>query len=575
VDPAAGSTPSPAELRSFLGGKLPEYMVPSAFVTLDALPLSANGKVDRKALPAPDPDRAEATSEFVPPATPTEERLAEIWADLLHVERVGARDSFFELGGHSLLAVQVQARVRDAFGVEVPLRRLFESPVLADFAAIVESAEHTSDATAGRAIDWRAEATLEPAIRADGLPPVGAGEPAAVLLTGATGYLGAFLLEELLRQTPARVVCLVRAADDAAAADRVHQNLERYGARAGREAGRIVPLAGDLARPLFGLTSDRFSRLAREVDRVYHNGAVVHFLHTYETLKPDNVLGTQEILRLATTARLKPVLYVSTMGVLAGLAHGRPAREDDRNDDPGQLDLGYSQSKWVAEQLVWEAGRRGVPVAVVRPGRIVWHSATGALKHEDLFTRALRACIWLGAVPALETELELTPVDYVAAATVAIGRKPDAWGKAYHLFNPRFVRLSDLLGWIRAAGHPVEALPPLEWLARVQEAGPGDVQDALAGVLPILAGGMATAGVDARGASGPAKPALDDHNARAALAGTGVISPEIDATSVQQYLAVLAESGMLDPPGAPRRPPAGLRNGKFDRPAARRPQGSK
>ncbi|HEX8362676.1 MAG TPA: amino acid adenylation domain-containing protein, partial [Longimicrobium sp.] len=126
-------------LREHLVAKLPEYMVPAAYVWLDALPLTANGKVDRRALPAPEGD-AFATREYEAPTGETEEVLAGIWSEVLGVERVGRRDHFFELGGHSLLAVQLSSRVRQALGVEVALGELFARPVLADFAAGLETA---------------------------------------------------------------------------------------------------------------------------------------------------------------------------------------------------------------------------------------------------------------------------------------------------------------------------------------------------------------------------------------------------------------------------------------------------
>ncbi|HEV2843869.1 MAG TPA: AMP-binding protein, partial [Thermoanaerobaculia bacterium] len=126
------------DLRQALRERLPDYMAPSAFVKLAAMPLTVNGKVDRKALP--DPETASGGEEYVAPRTPTEEVIAGIWADLLGLDRVGAADRFFDLGGHSLLATQVTSRLRQAFGVEMPLHDLFEAPVLADLAARVEAA---------------------------------------------------------------------------------------------------------------------------------------------------------------------------------------------------------------------------------------------------------------------------------------------------------------------------------------------------------------------------------------------------------------------------------------------------
>jgi acyl carrier protein len=130
------------ELRRFLKDKLPDHMVPVGFVLLDTLPLLPNGKIDRRALPAPDRSRPELKA-FVAPRTPTEELLADIWAQLLDIEPVGVHDDFFDLGGHSLLATQLVSRVRDAFHAEIPLRRLFEVPIVAGLAESIEAARLT------------------------------------------------------------------------------------------------------------------------------------------------------------------------------------------------------------------------------------------------------------------------------------------------------------------------------------------------------------------------------------------------------------------------------------------------
>jgi len=129
--------PTSEELKNHLAQQLPQYMVPAAFVTLEALPLTSSGKVDRKALPAP--ERRDSQATYVAPRTPTEEILAGIWAEVLKVERVGVEDNFFELGAHSLMATQVVSRVRQALGVELALRELFASPTISRLSARVEA----------------------------------------------------------------------------------------------------------------------------------------------------------------------------------------------------------------------------------------------------------------------------------------------------------------------------------------------------------------------------------------------------------------------------------------------------
>jgi amino acid adenylation domain-containing protein len=138
VVPRQEPAPTINELRSFLKEKLPEYMIPSAFVLLDALPLTPNGKLDRQALPAPDQNRPEPEESYIAPRTPVEEMLAEIWAEVLKLDKVGVHDNFFELGGHSLLATQVISRVRNTFLVEVGVRSLFEMPTVAHLAKAIE-----------------------------------------------------------------------------------------------------------------------------------------------------------------------------------------------------------------------------------------------------------------------------------------------------------------------------------------------------------------------------------------------------------------------------------------------------
>ena len=136
----AGVALTASELRSFLAAKLPNHMLPSAFVRLEKLPLTASGKVNRAALPAPESMRPALKETYAPPRNPLEERLVRIWAELLKLDRVGINDNFFELGGDSLLATQFISRVFQRLKVELPVRRLFENPTIAEFGRLIEEA---------------------------------------------------------------------------------------------------------------------------------------------------------------------------------------------------------------------------------------------------------------------------------------------------------------------------------------------------------------------------------------------------------------------------------------------------
>jgi len=146
---AAGHEPKPAELRGHLLQTLPEYMAPQSFVFLDALPLSSNGKIDRKALPSPEQGRADDAAPFVAPRTPLEAEVAAMWCELLGVEEVGIHDSFFELGGHSLLLTQLASRLRNAFGVDLPLRVLFNAPTVVEMTVAISTGQLELEDTSG------------------------------------------------------------------------------------------------------------------------------------------------------------------------------------------------------------------------------------------------------------------------------------------------------------------------------------------------------------------------------------------------------------------------------------------
>jgi acyl carrier protein len=271
--------------------------------------------VDRRSLPEPEQTRDELEIAYVAPRTPLEQQLAKIWAQVLGLETVGIHDNFFDLGGHSLLITQLFAQVRDTFEVNISLRSLFKEPTVANIAETIEIAQLSESdrkiLTEGT-INLKAEAVLDHTIYPKGVTYNPDVSPSAIFLTGATGFLGSFLLYELLQQTQADIYCLVRAETIDSGKKKILSSLKSYLLWDESFSQRIIPAIGDLSKPLLGLSKTLFQQLAGQVDVIYHNGALVNSTYPYSVLKASNVLGTQEVLRLASLVRVKPVHFTST-----------------------------------------------------------------------------------------------------------------------------------------------------------------------------------------------------------------------------------------------------------------------
>jgi thioester reductase-like protein len=448
-------------------------------------------------------------------------------------------DRLFDLGLDSLGLVHLTLEVERQVGLSLRFAQLEDNPTLQELAVRLGGGR----GDVAQAVDLRAEATLDAEIR----PPACQARPArreqAILLTGATGFLGAYLLRELLDRTTADVSCLVRASDETAARERLRQALTRYGLWDERDAARIRPLPGDLSRPLLGLHPARFAALAASLDAIYHNGAWLNFVHSYLHLKPVNVDGTREILRLACQGRVKALHYVSTASVFCGVAYdGRLIDEAEPLDHPDGLDLGYVQSKWVAEQLVWEAARRGLPVSVYRPGWILGDSRTGHGSGEDLFGRLVQGCVQLGMAPRLDYLWRGAPVTYVSRAIVALATGHGATGRAFHPVGPRPVAWERLVTWISEAGYSLDLVPYDRWLAELH----ARADTRLLSLLPFLAERASDgAGTRPERYAERALAHLDDAATLAALPATVPSCPPLDRDLLHRFLDSYASRGLL------------------------------
>jgi len=517
--------------------------------------------------PAPPPSTAYSRpglrTAYVAPRDAVEEAVAAIWRDLLALEQVGIHDSFFELGGSSLLAPRLLLRVGDELDAEVPLPDLLAGPTVAELAAAVTlrrggGGEAPPPPNIAPVLDLDAEVTLDPAIRNAGGSLPHLDDPRAVLLTGATGFLGAFLLRDLLAHTGAAVHCLVRADSAADARQRIERNLEAHGLAPGAAAERIVPVAGDLGAPLLGLPADAFAALAASVEAVYHAGARVNFTYPYSELRAANVGGTVELLRLAALGGGRPIHFVSSLAVFAAGSFTAEHVGLEDSDLPATHGLfsGYPQTKWVAEKILGLARERGLRSAVFRPGVIGGDSRTGIGNPRDLIWAFVKACLQLGVAPEMEGRFDPVPVDFVSRAIVELSLRGESLDRAFHFVNPRPVSWRELFAFAATLGYPLRTVSPEAWNRALEDAvrtGVGSGRDnALVSFWPLLGrGSRATpAAEEIVPAAVSERPdwRFDQRNTVAGLAGSAVVCPPVDGALLGVYFRHFLDSGFFPSP---------------------------
>jgi thioester reductase-like protein len=388
-------------------------------------------------------------------------------------------------------------------------------------------------------LDLAADAVLDPRIQPDPhQPPTHSAQQ--ILLTGATGFLGAFLLAELIQQTSATIHCLVRAETLDAAHQRLQRSLENYQLWQPEMRDRIRPMLGDLAQPQFGLPPEQWQTLVTNIDAIYHNGAWVHHTLPYSSLKAANVDGTVTVLALACQGRQKPVHYTSTLSVFAPTSTAtQPIRETDRPDSQRLPSGGYAQTKWVAEQLVTQAGDRGLPVTIYRVGAVSGDSQTGVFNPNDFLYRLIQGCIQLQVAPIVDLRLDLLPADYVGRVMVRLAQRSELWGTVFHLEHPQAVTVERLFEALRELGYPIKRISYQEWRTILLDIADRHPDHPLYPIISLFSVHRS----DAEPAPVPVR--FDCQNALRALATEAIACPPLDKTLFQTYVNYLVQSACL------------------------------
>lgn len=380
------------------------------------------------------------------------------------------------------------------------------------------------------------------------LPPDGA--PHVFLLTGTTGFLGAYLLHDLLANTRAQVVCLVRATSPAHGRTRIEENLRAYGLPLTTEQwDRVEIVPGDISQTRLGLTPAVYDALAARVEAIIHGAAVVNFYQTYSQLRPTNVGGIREMLRFAVSDRLKAFHYVSSTGVFdSDACRGMIVRETDSPTHCAGSVMGYTEAKWVAEQLVLTARARGVPASIYRPPFIMGDSRTGAVDAENLVVKTMIGSLQGQAWFDESTRIEMIPVDALSRAIVHLAVAADLLGQTYHLASPEPMRWRDLGIVLRSRGYALDFVSYDEWKRRLAVFGrtKGNALRPLLRFFTRPMPGMAAPSPEMF--IRPPRPVFDSTATQAVLAPDGLVPPRLTPELLATYLDFFVRQGWLDKP---------------------------
>lgn len=445
------------DIRNKLKPHLAHYMIPGTYVELNNIPINPiTGKLNHKRLPSPPRkyayDFQDITLGKDASRPEQEEVMSLLWERILYLDKGTLQPdfNFFDYGGHSLMAVELTTAIEEIFDAQLMVKDIYEYPTVKKLVKYINGGMKYDIPQ----ISIREDAYLDPSILPASLnKPRSVGDAASIFITGTTGFLGAFLLEEILRRTKDHVkaYCLVRIKKNRKkdALNRIIDNLKYYRLYNPKLKERIIPVPGDLTSKYFGWSKDRFNELAAKIDYIFHCASLVNYVYSYTVIKPATVNGTYEILRLACTSATKPIHYISTNGIFPGKDKTIYLENSDIDSFADKLENGYGQAKWVAEKLIWEAVSRKIPVCLYRPGNIGHHSRTGAANPNDFQTMIIDACRKVNCAPKQDSwSFEITPVDFLVKSIAIFAETSSHFGQVYNVVqnNPVSARtIFDLL----------------------------------------------------------------------------------------------------------------------------------
>ena len=455
------------ELKNLLSSKLPKYMVPNYLMHLETIPMTASGKTDRKNLPTPEYGNLSATA-YVPPVTELQKTLCAVLCRLFEVERFSIEDDFFDMGGDSLRAIEYTAAAHEE-GVEFSLQRVFDYPTVKSLSIYLESGK--KDTVTYHAKDFeKYNPVLKTNIIDEKFKPLKT-SLGNVLLTGATGFLGAHILDSLMQMESGKIYCLVRSSDEVSAYKKLEQMLIYYFSKKYNKdlRKRIIVITGDIEK------ENLSEQMPTDIQTVIHTAASVKHYGSYEYFDRINAKGTAHVVAFAKKVHAK-LIHISTLSVsgnsMADEFSVYRASEEKHFSETSffidqPLDNVYIHSKFEAERAVYDAMLEGLDAKVVRVGNLTNRASDYKFQpnyRENAFLTRVKALLEFGMFPdyLLPLYAEFSPIDLTAKGIVLIAEYAKEQ-TVFHLNSNRPLYFDRMMELLPTLGIPMQIVNATEF----------------------------------------------------------------------------------------------------------------